>query len=93
MSVVRWLAQMRHLVNDNVFEKVLRFLDEFCVKPDMPGTVVATSPLSFHPLQHDAAQSVARISMLRHASCYYGGGRHDPPRQVISFFVRLFLPP
>ena len=48
---MRRLQQVRHLVNDDVFEKVLRFLHEFCVKPDVSSAVVATSPLGFHPLQ------------------------------------------
>jgi hypothetical protein len=43
--IVRWLKQMGHFVNDDVFEKILGFLSQFCIEPDMPRFVTAASPL------------------------------------------------
>ena len=48
---VRRLQQMHHFVDDDVFQQIPRFFREFRVEPEMAVTVVAASPLGFHPLQ------------------------------------------
>lgn len=48
---VRRLDEMDHFVNDDVFEQALRFRHELRIQPNMPGSVIAASPLGLHPLQ------------------------------------------
>ncbi len=43
--------QVDHLVDDDVFEEVLRLLHQLGVQPDTTFAVVAAPPLRFHPLQ------------------------------------------
>lgn len=37
-----------HLVNDEIFETLWRFLSEVGIEPDRAGSVVAAAPLRFH---------------------------------------------
>ena len=41
--------QMEHLVHHDVFEQVLRLLDQLGVQPDVSRPVIAASPLGLHP--------------------------------------------
>ena len=43
--------EVDHFVDDDVFEKVLWLLDEFCVQADVGGFVIAASPFGFHALE------------------------------------------
>lgn len=45
------LQQVGHFVKDDVFEQILRFLDEFSVEPNMASPMVATAPSGLHPLK------------------------------------------
>ena len=49
--IMRRLNKVNHLVNDHVFEKVLRLGHELRIEADVPCLVVAASPLGFHPLK------------------------------------------
>ena len=51
---MRWLQQVRHFVDDDVFEEVLGLLLQLSVEADLAGVVVAAAPLGFHALQEVA---------------------------------------
>lgn len=48
---VRWFYQVRHFVNDYVYEQILRLLHQLSIDTNVTRPVVATLPLGFHPLQ------------------------------------------
>jgi len=54
---MRRLNQMSHLVNDHIFEKILRLRHELRIQADVPCLVIAASPLGFHPLKKIASYS------------------------------------
>lgn len=45
------LNEMDHLMNDHVFEEVLRLRRELRIETNMPCLVVAASPLGLHALK------------------------------------------
>ncbi len=45
------LNEMNHLVNDHVFQEILRLRHELRVEADVSCLMIAASPLGFHPLQ------------------------------------------
>ena len=51
---VRRLEQVRHFVDDDVFEEVLGLLHKLRVEADVAGAMVAASPLRLHPLEEVA---------------------------------------
>ena len=48
---MRGFNQMNHLVNDHVFEEVLRLRHKLCIEPDVPCPLVAAPPPGLHPLK------------------------------------------
>src|SRR5437588_2631527 len=60
---VRWLQQMCHFMDNDVFEQVFRFLHEFRVEADVAGEVVATSPAGFHALKKVTLHPDAEFSL------------------------------
>ena len=48
---MRRLNKMNHLVNDPVFEEILRLRHELRIEADVPRLMIAASPLGFHPLK------------------------------------------
>lgn len=48
------LHEVHHLVNDDVFQEILRFFHQLGIEADVTRPVIAASPLSFHPLQEIA---------------------------------------
>ncbi len=56
MIVVGRFKEVRHLVDDDVFEEVPWFLHQFGVEPDVAGAVLACAPLGFHALQEVSVQ-------------------------------------
>lgn len=45
------LQQMHHLVNDHVFKKIFRLLDQLSVQANIAGAMVTAPPLGLHALQ------------------------------------------
>lgn len=48
---MRWLHEVNHLVNDDVFQEILRLPHQLRIQTNMPGLVIATPPFGLHPLQ------------------------------------------
>ena len=58
--VMRWLQQVEHFVEQDVFQALARLFGEFGVEADVAGVVVAASPASFHVLYEDAVYVYAK---------------------------------
>jgi hypothetical protein len=54
--VVRGFEQVKHLVNQNVFEAFLRLSGEIGIQSDRTRAVIATPPLGLHPLDENPSQ-------------------------------------
>jgi hypothetical protein len=52
---VRGLQQMRHLMNDNVFEALLRLSGEIGIQSNRTRAVIATTPFCLHSLNEEAS--------------------------------------
>ena len=76
-----WFQQVCHFVDDDVFEEVLGFLDQFGVETDVAGTVVAASRL--------LKKLIIRAAKHWFFSTNLGTYNEEMPKPPIAILTRL----